>query len=169
MIEFSRDSWHYRLVNRTLTTQYPSRSLCIYFWQIVWSLTVKGFHILKWPVPIMMVGVGAIFIFWPELLPGFIGYDEDNKMIFEYLSWFYTMGGICFIMAGMAVVAITVFFTLLGIGMFIRTVINAIKDSRPETEEPNVMVEYLKAKKERICPMIKFVSKDEMKVYNNGS
>lgn len=134
-MEISKSSWHYRLINSTIGK--PSNSLCLYFWSLIISL-------------LMRILVAFIFVTWVLMMlitisPILIGYND------EYL-FLYILGILPWVV------------TLLILGDYLHEKFPQVrekhflkKNRREQLEkEPHIVVEYVKAIKNKVCPILDF-------------
>lgn len=148
-----KNSWHYRMnvwKRHEWRTQ-KARTLCGYFWFTV------GTMLLTISVPLM---VYVVFF----LLGGAIMSDMKNipEFILSLSSYWvfltYPATGVIFI-GGILLICVG----LTGMFWLATKIITGIHEklkSRPKKEkvvrEPGLLASYLKARKEKVCPIIKF-------------
>ncbi len=139
-MKISKDSWHYRLFCRANVM--PSSSLCIYFWQAVFLLTQN-----------ILLAIAGLFIVSIGLSPLALLFDVDvpaNVVSTSILFWIAIL--IC---VAVVVVPETVRKSLMLIGRAKNKVrVYAMPDEKPK--EPSLVTEWLKAKKDKVCPVIEF-------------
>ena len=131
-----KNSWHYSLVNSIFVK--PSKSLCTYFWQIVGSILIYIMMVLT--VVFMIAGLvgSSLFALWVIFTHGFdIAFNTDYRYM-----------GIVGI--GMSMM---IFTTVFGVWRGMMFVFGKI---RKNETKPNIATEYIKAKKEKVCPRITF-------------
>lgn len=136
-MKISTDSWHYKLVDFIFKESWPSESLCIYFWQVVWSCIVTfltscmGTVILACIIYVFLyepivktvegsLGVYSYWLVWVFFCQKALKHlPEDNVVgeIFRYTPW----------------------------------------TNKNVDKEPNIVLEYIRAKKQKFCPKIDFV------------
>ena len=141
-MNIAKNSWHYKLCN--MVFNYPSKSLCIYFWQIpysavvvvVWCIIIlasmlcvagAGLYILAMPVQLavstvsifdtFMLGTASLAL-WCCVFKGLNDHFEDKPWNVVLIK-------------------------------------KRVKDKPAEKKESLVRA-YLKAKKDKICPTIEF-------------
>lgn len=134
-MEINEKSWHFRLVK---FTSYQSArnirdyggTLCEYFWLVVFAIFL---NIVK--------ATGALFLAWLFIYNpvSYIWAPDDSKLLLVFMwAFFFAASGIVFA------------------SIFIRdklqsrTPINKVK-------QPSIVIEYLRAKKQKFCPVIKIV------------
>lgn len=137
MLKFKRSSLHYRFVRKFWS--HPSTSLCKYVWQFIFSVIGAITCIL------MAAMITFIFVLVPigHILTAAGIYDfgvEWKDALLPYIVWSCIMAT--------------------GVGALIVRGIREYKwrnrhKVKPE-KEPNLFVEFVKAKKEKVCPIIKF-------------
>jgi hypothetical protein len=120
-MKIRKSAAHYKMT--AYIFDYPSHSLCLYFWQSVWSVLV-------------------IFLFFPLVL----------LIVFLFaLTPFISVFLEPLRSAGFAAAIIEVVM-LVGFWLEYR------KQTYPKKhQEPTVIGEYIRAKKEKICPILEFV------------
>ena len=144
-MKISTKSGHYRCVNRlSEVVGTPSSSLCVYFWQ---ALIAINLHI--------MIPVGVVLA--PLLFGGILGGPlKDLPLllsIYTLLSVLVgTMVGALGVIWGLGLATISIVFFLESIFPYIQKLIGFQEGN----SSPNVVVEYLKAKKAKVCPIITY-------------
>jgi len=137
-VKLSMDSWHYRLCRQVFT--YPSRNLCIYFWQVpISAITMCACFFVA--VGMLLMGAGTLLLpVLPYLIPTPYGltiamgvlslvvwamaFDTINK-VYRHKSW-----------------NVTLF---------------KIQSRRvPKPKKQILLLSYIKAKKAKVCPIIEF-------------
>ena len=150
MITFKRNSWHYKF-NSWLEKQSSGpwldatdcKSICPYFWCTLWNIT--------WTLLFILV------FFFIATLAGATSLSMETISALDF-SWLW--------LAGVGVVtSIFGIFLLVAVGTYLifdltKNVLSKIfsqkGDATQEDKEPSVVVEWVKAKKAKICPMIEF-------------
>lgn len=155
MITVSAKSWHYRFI-KWANRRHPSSisSLCGYFWALVFAFV----KVVVFSVPVILVSIclgGAA-------LETFFGIPMKTL---TGLQWLYVFGAGVVSMAAIVLVAFGVGFGIVALVSFIQDAYQTKKAKwyakdyeakRNGTYHPNVFVEYFKARKEKVCPTIKF-------------
>lgn len=155
-MKISKQSWHYRIVRHGVFGGFfetnPSavkRTLCAYFWQVVWRLI----EILVW-IPFLVGGVifcmtGGVICLWQHFFV--LSGGNDLTSVFQI---FGVIG---------AAIWTFLFFSLLFAFYFgvLHPRLLAFKEKRKDDgncdhKEPGLIASYLKAKKQKICPMLEF-------------
>ncbi len=140
-MEIKISSWHYRLIKRT-TMRRPADNLCEYFWELVFCIlmisTIVGLG--------LVVGFGFIAAMLAPILYLF-GIHMDSGLIGAGVGM-WSLGFI--------------FLVIWGWGKFTEiTRDNKEAVSRHlhayQWEKPNMFFEYVKAKKQKVCPRIMFI------------
>ena len=154
MININKQSWHYRFIKYGLNWRPMPKDLCGYFKALFFS-PFNGYlqlweNILEEDL--------ASFIGW-SILIGIIGNILYLLFPFSYLSEFFLSAGFFpFIVAGF-LSAVTL---ILGTGTGLYIVYNLLyQKSRPKLQrvlsfKPPLLLSYLKAKKQKICPLIEY-------------
>lgn len=127
-----KTSWHYKLLTWLDFT--PNRSLCPYVRQILAALAI-----------VVFLAVGAVAMFWVfvwsplHVLAALAGVVSitPNQLAVGLIAWaIYTLAGV-----------------IIG-GKYMRV---KYRERNPVVEkEPNIVVAYIKAKKDKICPTLNF-------------
>lgn len=135
-MKISKDSWHYEMVSFYLKESSPSDSLCIYFWQVVGLsiFTLVTFCVIA---AVLFISIKVLVFIPVELtINGYL-------IIYAYwLSGFYLLQKILQELPEESTVGKTFRYT-------------PWKNS--VDKEPNIVLEYVRAKKQKICPKIDFV------------
>lgn len=140
-MKISKDSWHYKFLTKDFWfvdgAWDVSNSLCGYFWQVIF----KGVeHIIKnFILPAVVVGVTAIAPLFQLVMWAVTGYWNPDTF-------------------GAFMVVVEVFLALIlstifgGFWLY-----EKIKYSEVEMpEKVNIFTEYVKAKHEKVCPVLEF-------------
>lgn len=161
-MNISKNSWHYKFLSRH-KKEIP-KSLCPYFWSLVFNLSF-------W----VMVGLGIF-----GLLLGFLHFFLEFYYYYQHtfnLSLDVILGfiwgvikftlvicvmslafvAICFALAIMIGIVIMPFS--LASPWFKKTCFRLLDKlpSKPNNMNPNLLFEFLKAKKDKVCPILNFV------------
>ncbi len=146
-MKVSTQSWHYRLADSISDSINPSKSLCVYFWQVIW-----GFVLWFILVPIFVVIVGSLLILG---IPGIIG--KLTMDFFDFLpEGSELVLGLWYI--GVGYLAFLIMFLLMGVFVYWKEIVQPRKAK--VVKEDNLFVAYVKAKKRKICPIIEFTGDD---------
>lgn len=143
MIEMNRNSLLYKFVYHTQKPD-PSNQLCVFFWQAVFSVVkVLGAVYL----------VAAFGGFWYELTsPGVLG---DG-----FFATTLVVTGM-FITAIMAIAAL--FFAFYGLVYLCKIIFTRyshhISNMCSKVEKPGLLIHFIRAKAEKMCPSIRWVDK----------
>ena len=133
IIKKKKKSWHYKLVK--WWGMKHSQSLCVYFWQVVASLTVVPLLVLSvilLGVVLFITVITGIIVF-PSVLLGVLSTETEELLFFTFvggLSW-------------------TVIFSVLYV----------LYSNRVKHKQPSLIFSYIKAKKDKVCPIIEFEDK----------
>ena len=153
-MNISKKSGHYRCISRlSEVVGTPSSSLCGYFWQAFFAINI---HIII-PVGVVLAPLvygGVLGEFPLKDLPLLLGVYTLLSMLVGTVVWA--------VAAGIAVILVVA-----GLGMAVGKIILYIckaATTRPEGIDPqgswetppNIVVEYLKAKKAKVCPIITY-------------
>jgi hypothetical protein len=163
-MKLSKSSWHYKL-NNWYTYGVP-RNLCGYFWRTVWYTIT---------VPITLI----LFIpYW--LLCSVDVVDTDKEKITEVYPQALIIDMIVFVMFCMIRMwfnlsmeakgfsAIALIFGILGwviaFGILISSMVSSYQKkhkTKQKEKRPNILIEYIKAKKNKYCPIIEWEEEDK--------
>ena len=146
-MKVNKNSWHYRLLTgdifgiQGVNSWNVSSSLCLYFWQVVFMLLWKGV---------------ALFFLTPFVI--------NSLLILPLVSTLglITTGVIVQGDTGLTVLVmeliVIIVFVLVLAGLSLYTFLKDKTDLADVVEkDPNLFVEYIKAKKNKLCPIIEFV------------
>lgn len=141
MITFKKNSWHYKLYTKAYGNwgNMPS-SICPYFWKIVWAVAFE--YCIKWCLISLVVVAAltsAVVIFSvPSIGLGlFLGEGSSNTVWgLPFYHWKVILFDLC-----------------CWLGLFSFFVCITLIQQR---KEPSVFLEWVKAKKNKICPLIQF-------------
>lgn len=142
-MKISRSTWHYNLIEDGLFWiggWVPSKSLCIYFWQVVGMLLTGVVEIMAAVSPIV-----AIIGFGFDYLP------EEMLWRVPYVLW-ACFGAICIGVAALFVFACTVALICEGVKLAVKK----IWIKKPSSSSTDLVYSYIKAKKDKVCPILEF-------------
>ena len=146
-MDINKKSWHYQFVDSVFKN--VSRSLCVYFWQVVWSIIVNTTAaILSIGVFLCMSGMGLFLLSAP-----FFSTDPLTSIL-SFVLWAYLLFNMQGLLTDMLTRSNPDSVFLKEIKLF-----NKPEKSLTKDKEPNIIIEYVKAKKEKICPNLNFVDK----------
>ena len=142
-MKVSRSAWHYEVVSEGLfwvDGWFPSKSLCKYFWQVV---------------GMVLVGLGSIMLVVSPIVAlltfPFISGSEATLVLFLQLMWALVGGAVLAMIALLAFAgAVSLVF---GGG---RLILSKALSRSIKTKHPSIVYSYLKAKKDKVCPIIDF-------------
>ena len=145
----------FRLVDRVF--DYPSKSLCVLFWQLVWSVYIHIGAVVGVVLPLagtVMFGVQDIF----SILLPFLN-SIDNP-------WVCMVALILLCLPLLAYAALCGLAVIVAAGFFIHAVFYGIPNklagrgwdepAPEEDKQPSIVMEYIRAKKSKVCPMVKY-------------
>ncbi len=128
-MKISKSSWHYKLIKRY--EEEPANNLCVYFWQVVLGLLI----------PVFIIGAVSFIIF----------FIISDTLIF--------MSGV------IGFILFVLFLVYVGLPLYdkyIEPFYNKYIKREPKPlkpkkdKKPNLTIEYLKAKKQKICPILEW-------------
>lgn len=144
MMEISRKSWHYRVVEDVYSV--PHQNLCIYFWQVASALVVRALHIgFLLFIACFVVMFFAVPITWGIGELGWIEPVVETEIAMVPIA-----------IMSMAAVAALGIFLMSCIKYLIEEYQYKWKKKKLVAKEPNLVVEYIRAKKQKVCPTLKF-------------
>ena len=140
-MKIKKDSFHYKVV-AVWSDCKPSTSLCLYFWQVVF---LSVFLVTKMTIfGLVLVAVAAACLFFAGALIAL----PFGWLVSEVPPWYLS--------DSMVASANTVIWVLLlgGCGLSLLVFLGAlVKNS---WKMPELLKAYLKAKKEKVCPVLEF-------------
>lgn len=151
-MKVNMNSWHFRLVEGFLDGD-ASRSLCVYFWQVAFRV------IFLVMLGIVLWSVCGLFALGLSTAIGWI----DPNLTPLWVKGCVAVFGAFVVLAIFALCIVALTLVMFGISKSILVVGELFSrwgDSKEE-QEPGVFVSYVKAKKEKICPIIEFTYGDE--------
>ena len=140
-MNISKTSWHYKVVANTFCFMdywWPSQSLCIYFWQVILRL-------------VFGLALGLLIV---SPLVTILTYVTDTLESSHFLVQFYSFLG--FVMGMLYLIGALVGIILL-LCEGVAWVSRKFPKKHKEPKEPSLLIAYIKAKKDRVCPMITFL------------
>ena len=141
-MKIKRDSWHYKL-NCKFNGEWRMeqiRSLCPYFWTTVLHLALITLFSGLVATVVTILIIPLIHYFLIEL---------TNENALDLVD----VGVTCYILVAVIVSFLCMCLT---VNKGVTTIKNKIDKIPRKKTEPNLFFEYLKAKKEKICPVIEF-------------
>ena len=150
MLTINRNSWHFKLLSRkrkiiaSNRSDTGSLSLCTYFWMVMTELLIYARDIILFTAICYVAGfllyiIGYVWYFT-------IAYGMFDVMTFDINAIELS---IALHVLGLAYALTCAFFYY-----SINFVQWLYRIERPK-KQPNILTEYVKAKKQRICPMIR--------------
>lgn len=149
-MKVNKNSWHYRLLTgeifgiEGINSWNVSSSLCLYFWQVVFALLWKGvalFFLIPFVINALLIMPMTFILGWITTGVMLQGDTGLTKLVIELI------------------VIIGCVITWAGLSLY--TFLKDKTDLAGVVEkEPNLFVEYIKAKKNKLCPIIEFVEED---------
>lgn len=147
-MDINKNSWHYQFVDSVFKN--VSRSLCVYFWQVVWSIIVNTTAaILSIAVFLCMLGLSLFFLSVPFFT------TDPLASILSFVIWAYLLFNMKGLLTDMLTRSNPDSVFLKEIKLF-----NKPEKSLTKNKEPNIITEYVNAKKAKICPTLNFVDKE---------
>jgi hypothetical protein len=142
-MNISKRSWHYRYMDWLGFNVRGTHSLCIYFWKLAFALTVLPISMGVIALVLLTFVLGAVTL--PLHMMGLI----DLQLIPEGVSVALRVCG---------------FVGWIGLIYFLSNVLityayrnlKARRNSTAPPQEPNVFIAYIKAKKQKVCPIIDY-------------
>lgn len=146
-----RNSWHYRMNvwKRHAWRTEKQRTLCGYFWFTIGTML----RIIAFPVIVY-----AVFF----LLGGAIAHDMTNVPFIDpdslWLLVSYPLTGVIFLASilGICAFAVGVFWVFAKTGGWISKKLKSRPKKEKTVRERGLLASYLKARKAKVCPIIKF-------------
>lgn len=146
----SKNSWHYKLLtdkmfgffNPVFYDMDISRSLCIYFWQVILVIALR--------ILLAIIVISPLHVLLAFGLDGHVVTGSGILDIFFFINFLTGL-----IVSGLLGLSI-VLGSLKLIYWKIEEYLPEKKKQEKKPKQPNILVEYIKAKKEKVCPMIEF-------------
>jgi hypothetical protein len=145
-MNISKNTWHFGVVADDfffMEGWYPSRSLCLYFWQVVMRLFFgMGLGLLAAsPLATAIVSLTGTF-------------DTASPLVKLYASF----GVIVSIFYGLILVCSISYLSVQGVKWVYNKLPRKYKEPKEHSnpKEPSIIIEYIKAKKAKVCPMLNF-------------
>ena len=135
-MNISKNSLWYSLAHVGSGNNEVSNSLCVFFWQVVQGILVVTF------VAVMIVTIG-LFLLYPAL-QFLIGYDIVIAAL-SFIVWLVVAGSVRNI----------VLQDKMGPDWLRKEIHGKVKIDK----QPSVIVEFIKAKKNKFCPKLTFIDK----------
>lgn len=180
-LKFNKNSWHFRLVRFVFGKHFFSgrkydhgkwieqgfdTSLCEYFWTVVLCSLIfpfKGFwEILPYGVKQHedIIKVLLIWLIISAIVHAFVVFKGIGVPEFQvwYLGIVIYFGGIGVALGGIGI--LTVIFKMNdAVDEYVKK--KAEEKNTVKIPKPSLLVEFLKAKKNKVCPCIKFVDEEK--------
>lgn len=152
MLVINKDSWHFNLLldgpqeNAIRKSNNGSLTLCWYFWQVVFGL-------LAWVGIIALACFIIAAIGFAVYAIGYIWYFLVAYGLFDVMS--FDVDALNASMATNWLLALPALAYYLAMNLIYGVKwLNGTLKERPK-KQPNIVTEYVKAKKQRICPMMR--------------
>jgi hypothetical protein len=146
-MNINKNTWHYKLLRDAplLNPWTPSSSLCVYFWQVVariLCLTVASIVSVSLVTALFMIILSPVI----TLVVYFIGQVTNEGLNL----WAFT---------GVVVIILLLLELLVhGLDTLVKYLRHRAYTAKPKA--PNILTSYIKAKKEKVCPIITFTQED---------
>lgn len=137
MITIKKTSWHYRMIAATCDSGYPPRSLCGYSSALVFTLFWALIAICG-ALALLGLLVGGPIQLW-------LGVFGVMELTHDEFAFGFIGQGI---------------WVLVGLGWLITRFNKWMYSREPKTKQPSLIKAYIKAKKEKVCPVIEFVDEN---------
>ena len=170
-MKVSVNSWHYRFVNWAYDD--VPESLCTYFWKLVLAFIVtslgaaliEGFKQSDERRFIILTALAGLSIplFISAYLTGFYGMvnvvgEEDYHIYTENVPYAFTIGFVFYFVCICNMINFAVSMMFMGAMLWDNYRSAHPKIRAPKGEgEGNIVVEFIKAKKNKYCPRLEFV------------
>jgi hypothetical protein len=175
-LKFNRNSWHFRIVTfifgkywfssfdyRTHNEKGFDTSLCSYFWTVVLCTFLFPFKFVWNKIPNKITDhedTCKAVLLWALASAGlhyFLIYQISIKEINSdmwYFGFVLFFGGIGVALGGIGIIAL-IFKLNDKVDKYVKK--KAEEENTVKISKPSLLVEFLKAKKNKVCPCIKFV------------
>tara|TARA_B100001105_G_C22334864_1_gene418582 strand:- start:212 stop:673 length:462 start_codon:yes stop_codon:yes gene_type:complete len=151
MITFSKKSWHYKFNEFFEYKDGPwldardCKSICTYFWSTVWNMA--------WSVLILGILYILTLLVGAAALDGCLGVNVSELPLWYLYVW---LVGIVTLVIVFTISFVTFFGVFTGYDKLTDKIKNRNSDENNVDKQPNIFVEWVKAKKSKVCPMIEF-------------
>lgn len=146
MFKINRNSWHYNLQYKFFNSG-PGETLCSYFWKTIFATISIGFLFFTLTPLILLIASIAVFTI---AIPFFVQEFDSNIISIMVIGTFIW------------IITITETFKELNRKYkWTSNLFNKQKTKKKKHQQSSMIVEYLKAKKDKVCPLIEFVDKQE--------
>jgi hypothetical protein len=142
-MDINRNKWHFKVITGDcffMEGWTPSRSLCVYFWQVV-----TRFH---W----------CLFVFTLALSPlatAIVLGTGTAESSYFLVAIYASVGVAVSLLYGLLLGSVVGFYIVEGIKyVYNKLPSNCEEPKKPK--EPNIIIEYIKAKKAKVCPRLNF-------------
>lgn len=144
-MKINTNSWHYKIAEDFGTNSWksPSENFCAYFWQVVLGT-----------IAVILICAGGLVLFCASCYTVFCTLLIPIYHVFTNFNLIDSLYLLCWALALEIIIRknIPITWKLHDILYYAPWHNLKAKDM-----EPNILVEYLKAKKQKICPIIEFV------------
>ncbi len=143
-------SWHYRTAS--MMDWCVSSNLCIYFWQVAFAAVVWWIFI---PVLAICCAIALLALFPAGVGKFLLSLGTDNILTGDkWHDFFWSLGA--------GYVSIFVIFVCGFCFYYFKEVFwKEKRKSKHKNKSDGILISYVKAKKEKICPIIEFTKGDE--------
>lgn len=165
-MKLSTNSWHSKLHEYMYAGDLP-KSLCPYFWKLVIGVLLV--------IPVTIIYLPFFLFYSPKKFDGLIhwrlavGIGTANAICVLVCGILWLIGirtyltEIFALIALLAIGIFTVIMTITGIGILVEKIPSKRKPRKPKLRKdpkPNLLLEFIKAKYERYCPKIYWMSEE---------
>lgn len=149
-INISTNSWHYKMAYNVwdFFGKSLSNSLCGYFWQVVFAPIVAIGCTLIVSAICLLLATGAFYVSGAMVGPALahFGILPDTFLDKGPFNWRF--------------VILSIIIDLIIVAYFlVKNYIKKHKKVKNTTKQSNIVIEFVKSKKQKICPLIKFIDK----------
>jgi predicted PurR-regulated permease PerM len=142
-MDINRNKWHYKVITGDcffMDGWYASRSLCVYFWQVV-----ARFH---WCLFVFTVAVSPLAT---AIVLGTGTAESSYFLVKVYAS----VGVAVSLLYGILLSSFVGFLIVEGI-KYVYNKFPRKHEEPSKPKEPSIIIEYIKAKKAKVCPRLNF-------------
>lgn len=143
-MKISKNSWHYWLVREIGEFYDPSNSLCVYFWQVVWSI----FKTMVIACFVLLLALLLSFPLWQFFVTLPLGAENSLALFNAIVYSAILIGFLC-----------SWLVDLIEYCQEKRQekLYKKLRQSEPvKPKQPSLLTAYIQAKKEKFCPTIQF-------------
>ena len=145
-MEISRNKWHYKVSKRYIEGFNEARTLCQYMNRIFWSLVITS--VLSVFLAVVLIGLAVII---PSMFSSVLTVSAVPTQ-----SWLSACVGLTLLVSIIGGIVGTILSILYVSKKLENTKLSDAFSSVYEAAKPNILIEYIRAKKNKYCPIVRF-------------